>query len=210
MRNALISVSVVLLFISLLACGIHEPHQAESPEETADPISSLEPPTPEEAFGIIAQSPEFSDYEFTFASLSLPMTEATSNERTRQAALDLAAAGWIELDAAGSVRIGEKVASDKRFLVRPNGFLDIVPLAKKELVEVSSVGTTENGDVVAIITWKWTPNEVGASFTSGPIHERFKAQQAARATLMRSGETWSVLLIEKIEAPPEPRSTKEE
>ena len=81
-----------------------------------------------------------------------------------------------------------KAKEDKRFLVRPNGTLDVVPLAKKELVSIDAV----RGERVDF-TWKWIPNEVGAL-----LKDRFAGDQKATATLLWDGTTWTVLRIEAV------------
>ena len=88
-----------------------------------------------------------------------------------------------------------KGEGDKRFLVRPNGYLDIVPLAKKELLDVTAVRKTPEG-AEADIAWRWIPNEVGASFTSGRVKERFDATHHATVKTRDFGSGWAVMLIE--------------
>ncbi|HKO56705.1 MAG TPA: hypothetical protein VJ276_12580, partial [Thermoanaerobaculia bacterium] len=73
---------------------------------------------------------------------------------------------------------------DKRFLVRQNGTLDVVPLARKELIAVQAV----NGDKVAF-TWRWVPNDVGKALQFD------ETEQRATAELYWDGEKWAVLKI---------------
>ena len=79
-----------------------------------------------------------------------------------------------------------KARNDKRWLVRANGVVDIVPLARKELIDVTAV----HGDKVDF-TWHWIPNEIGkvlALYDQSP--------QRATATLLPMGSNWTVLRIE--------------
>src|SRR5688500_637596 len=66
--------TVAILIFALIACGAETP-----PVDTAATAAAAAvippPPTPEEAAGIIAGSAEFSDYQFTNASISLPFKE---------------------------------------------------------------------------------------------------------------------------------------
>ncbi len=117
------------------------------------------------------------------------------NEPAKIAARELRASGWIRLDARGDVTLSDKAKSDKRWLVRQNDFVELVPLAKKELVKVDSVSHGDNGDAVVEFTWRWLPNEVGASFKSGLVKERFEAKHRATATLKFLGGKWQVFLI---------------
>ena len=117
------------------------------------------------------------------------------NEPARQAATELRAAGWIRLDARGNVTLTDKATVDKRWLVRQNGLVEIVPLAKKELASVDAVRPGEDGAALADFTWRWIPNEVGLSFKRGLVKERFEAAQHASATLKFLGGRWQVYLI---------------
>ena len=68
----------------------------------------------------------------------------------RQSVRELADAGWLAVDGAGDVTLTAKSRNDRRFLLRSNGLLDIVPLAKKEMGTVQSVQANEDGTVAAI------------------------------------------------------------
>ncbi|HEY0591516.1 MAG TPA: hypothetical protein VGF40_07095 [Thermoanaerobaculia bacterium] len=182
----------IALLLALACSG------GETATETtsAAPAAAAAPlPTPEQAKALIAESPEFGDFEFsTGSSFSLPLDASQFNEPARAGAADLEKAGWIRIE--GGTVVLAKGEGDKRFLVRPNGFLDIVPLAMKELGEVTGVRKTDEGAEVEF-TWRWVPNEVGASFTSGLVKERFDATHAATAKLRDFGEGWIVMLIER-------------
>jgi hypothetical protein len=87
-----------------------------------------------------------------------------------------------------------KGATDRRFVTRPNGYTDIVPLARKEMGDVTAVTPTSEG-VDVDFNWKWLPNEIGSVFKSGPVHDRYASPQQGRATLYRDGDKWAVLRI---------------
>jgi hypothetical protein len=179
---------VPLLALALLAsCSKPAPPAAPAaPAKAAAPV----PPTTDEAKTLIANSAEFSEYEFTNAAATLPLQKSAMNAPAQQLAADLKSAGWIRFDGAGNVLLTEKAKKDPRILVRPNGFVDLVPLARKELTNVTAVrGTDVDFD------WRWIPNELGAAIQSGAVHDRYAAPQRATATLLHDGTSWSVLRI---------------
>ena len=177
-----------------LACSGGEPATETAPAaETVTPAAAPLP-TADEAKGLIAGSAEFGDFDFsTGSSFSLPLDASKFNEPARAGAADLEKGGWIRIE--GGRVVLAKGEGDKRFLVRPNGYLDIVPLAKKELLEVTGVRKTEEG-AEADIAWRWIPNEVGAAFTSGTVKERFDATHHATVKMRDFGSGWAVMLIE--------------
>lgn len=185
---------LLILLILLTAC---------SPEETAvstttrsEQKPATPPPSPGQARELIASSPDLAEFEFTNAAVSLPVAGSAMNEVTRGQAKELAAAGWIEFDGAGDIMLNDKSRDDKRFLLRPNGILDIVPLARKELVSVTAVRPLPDGTATVDFTWRWIANEVGQSFKSGVLADRYAATHDARATLISDGTAWSLLKIE--------------
>jgi hypothetical protein len=90
-----------------------------------------------------------------------------------------------------------KAQSDRRWLVRPNGFVDIVPIAKKSLTDVTGVSPQPDGNMKAKLCWQWIPNEIGSAFKSGLVRERFDAAHCAVALLQPAeGGGWEVLLVE--------------
>lgn len=194
MRRAL------LLLVLATACGKEDGAPVSPPapatqgagEETRAPLPSVD-----EARALIAGSSDFSEYEFTNASYSLPMQRSLMNEPARTAAADLRRAGWIGLDGAGNVTLTTRAKSDKRWLVRQNGFVDIVPLAKKELNEVTEVRADPEGAAVDF-NWKWIPNEIGLAFRSGALKERYETPQQATATLIHDGTAWTILRIRPV------------
>ena len=181
----------VLFLLLFAACRAPEPARTTSSSAPAKP--AVAPPSAADAQRIVAASPEFSDYEFTNASVTLPMKSPMPPYLAADAK-QLAAAGWLR-EGAGGIELAPKAKGDKRFLVRQNGYLDVVPLASKELTAVTTVKPSADGTASADFTWKWIPNEVGSAFARGPLHDRYAAPQAATATLMWDGSAWTVLRI---------------
>lgn len=123
------------------------------------------------------------------------MKRSAMNEPTQANAKELVAAGWLRFNG-DDLLLGTKASGDKRFLVRPNGFLDIVPLAKKELGQVSQPVRDADGTARAEFCFRWLANEVGESFRTGLVAERFDATHCGTATLQqRAGGGWEVLLL---------------
>jgi hypothetical protein len=180
----------LLALVLVAACGSEEKPAEQAAAPKTDP-----PPSAQQARDLIANSAEFGEYEFTHAGFTTPTSGAMS-EPVRQSVKELAAAGWLAMDGDGNVVLTDKSRNDKRFLLRPNGLLDIVPLAKKEMGDVTKVATNPDGTYVVDFTWRWIANEVGAAFQSGLIHDRYAAQQDGRATLMWDGTSWVILKIE--------------
>jgi len=183
-----------VFFITLIlvaSCGGSDEKPAN--QTTATPTQP--PPTAPQARDLIANSADFGDYEFTNAGFTTPTSGAMS-EPVRQSVKELAAAGWLAVDGAGNVVLTDQSRNDKRFLLRANGLLDIVPLAKKEMGNVTNVAANPDGTVIVDFTWRWIANEVGASFKTGLVHDRFAAQQDGRATLMWDATSWVILKIE--------------
>ncbi|HEU5163650.1 MAG TPA: hypothetical protein VFV54_10925 [Thermoanaerobaculia bacterium] len=184
----------IALLLALACSGGETATESVQANETAAAPAAAPLPSADAAKALIAESPEFGDYEFsTGSSFSLPLDTSKFNEPARAGAANLEKGGWIRI--AGGRVVLAKGEGDKRFLVRPNGYLDIVPLAKKELLEVSGVRKTTEG-AEADIAWKWIPNEVGAAFTSGPVKERFDATHHAIVKMRDFGSGWVVMLIE--------------
>ncbi|MFL6248736.1 MAG: hypothetical protein ACJ74H_22115 [Thermoanaerobaculia bacterium] len=186
---------VVLLALLLAACSSEEP-AATNMTGSAEQKPATTPPTPAQARAIIEKSGELAQHEFTNAAVSLPVAGSSMNEPTRNLAKQLAAAGWIAFDGAGDIMLTDKSRSDKRFLLRENGLLDVVPLAKKQMGDVTAIRSNPDGTVNADFTWRWLPNEVGTAFTSGPVHDRFNATHNATANLMWNGTEWTMITVE--------------
>ena len=183
--------------VLLAACGgSDEKPIADQTATTATAPATPPPPSPQQARDLIANAAEFGEYEFTNASFTTPTAGRMMSEPVRQSVKELAAAGWLAIDGAGDVALTDKSRGDKRFLMRENGLLDIVPLAKKEMGNVTAVRANADKTVTADFTWRWIANEVGASFKTGLLHDRYAAPQDGRATLMWDGSGWVILKIE--------------
>ncbi len=192
MKNALIAVAMICL-----ACGGAETQSTSTADAKTRP-KAAPPPTVVEAKNVIENSQDWSEYQFTNAAYTLPLKRSAMNEPAQKAAEDLAAAKWIRFKG-DDVELTEQASGDKRFLVRPNGYVDLVPIAKKECGNVTAVRANADGTVSADFDWKWIPNEVGQSFKSGLVKERFDAAQRATAKLMWDGKSWTVLRIDPIQ-----------
>jgi hypothetical protein len=185
------------LLVFLAACGGHEPAATNTTTAPA-PAKPSTPPPPSvaDAKTILGNAPELGEFEFTNAAYSLPMQTKLMNAPARAALKDLQRAGWLAVDGTGGVMLTPKARDDKRFLLRANGILDIVPLAKKELRDVTAVRANSDGRAGVDFTWAWIANDVGSAFTTGEVHDRFAQPRQSRATLIWDGKTWSVLRIE--------------
>lgn len=188
---------IALLVLMLPACSPGEEKAAEPATATETAAAEAPPPpTTAEAKELIENSSAFSDYQFTNAAFSLPLQRTRFNEVTRAAADELQAAGWIRFEG-DEVVLETKAKEDPRWLVRPNGFVDIVPIAKKTLTEVTGIRPQPDGTLKANLCWNWIPNEVGTAFKSGMVRERFEATHCAIALLQPGDEgQWEVLLVE--------------
>lgn len=191
MKRTFAAVALVLL----AACGGSDENPIAD-QSTSTAPAPPPPPSPQQARELIANSPDFGEYEFTNAGFTTPTSGATMSEPVRQSVKELAAAGWLAIDGAGDVALTDKSRSDKRFLLRPNGLLDIVPLAKKEMGDVTGVRANPDNTVAVDFTWRWIANEVGSAFKTGLVADRFAAQQDGRATLMWDGTSWTILQFE--------------
>jgi hypothetical protein len=183
-------ITLSLAVLIAIGCG-----GAERPQEATAPPAARQPATPPppalaEAQTLIANSAEFSEYEFTNAAYTLPMQQSAMHEPARAVAADLRKAGWIAVDGSGTVVLTPKAKGDKRFLVRQNGVMDIVPLARKEVIAADAVTRDEAGAPVVDFRWRWVPNEIGELFG-----DRYSGEQQARATLLWDGSQWSILRI---------------
>lgn len=159
--------------------------------ETARGSTSARAPLPsmEDAARVVSASPEFSDYQFTRAAFTLPVKEEAMTPEVRTVSKALAKNGWIGIDGDGNVILTGKAKADKRFLLRQNGFIDIVPMAKKEFLGVTAVHVNPEGQPLIDFRWKWVPNEIGA------LTNRYSGEQLAIATLLWDGSEWAVLRI---------------
>lgn len=178
-----------ILFLFVVACAAETPRVESDSVETAAPVLPP-PPSIEQAAQIISASAELSDYQFTRAAISIPLQESAMTPQVRETARALQKAKWIGIDGDGNVVLTAKAKADKRFLLRQNGFIDIVPLAKKKFIGVTAVKVNPAGEPLASFRWKWVPNEIGTLVAS-----RYSGEQQAVATLLWDGSAWTVLRI---------------
>ncbi|HUR80085.1 MAG TPA: hypothetical protein VM733_04935 [Thermoanaerobaculia bacterium] len=183
--------ALAVLFL-LAACSREKPIEQAAPAKPSAPP----PPSAAQARQLIAASADFGEFEFTNAGYTTPTSGVAMNQPQRATARELAQAGWLTLDNTGDIALSEKSRSDKRFLLRPNGLLDIVPLAKKEMGDVTAVHANPDNTVTVDFTWRWIANEVGQAFRTGVVHDRFAAPQDGKATLIWDGSQWTVLKFE--------------
>ena len=176
------------LALLVAACSAETPAPPPAPEKPKTPP----PPSAADARERIADAGAFGEFEFTNAGYSLPMEKSMRHAAANEVAAKLAKAKWIALDRSGKVSLTSKSSSDKRFLVRANGILDIVPLAKKEMGEVTAVRANPDGTASADFTWTWIPNEIGAL-----LADRYAGTQKSTATLMWDGTDWTVLSVRR-------------
>ncbi|HET8798182.1 MAG TPA: hypothetical protein VFO89_10870 [Thermoanaerobaculia bacterium] len=184
--------ALLALLLLLAACRSEQPATTTTAEA---PRPRTPPPSVAEARALIANSGELSEFEFTSAAFTTPVDLAMASEPVRASASELADAGWIAI-RGGKVELTAKSRDDKRFLMRANGILDVVPLAKKEMGDVTAVRANADGTAAADFTWRWAANEVGSAFRTGALAGRFAAPRASTATLIWDGTSWSVLKIE--------------
>jgi hypothetical protein len=187
----------LLLILALLAgCGGGETgtsSETNAPEAAAEPVQL---PSPEEAQKVIASSPAWSDHQFSQAAWSLPLGQPIAHPTTMSIAKDLESSGWLVVDGTDRVVLTDRAMRDKRFLVRENNVVEMVPLARKEIDEVTDVRAGDGGEIEADIRWRWVANEIGASFRSGFLKERYEAPQLSTARMRRAGESWAVITVE--------------
>jgi len=177
----------LLIILLLVACTAERPVTPPAKPKAA-------PPSAAEARQVIESSGDFSEFEFTNSSFTLPLTRsAMLNDQTRGIANDLEKAGWIVFSGDDVVLTGKALGS-RRFMTRANGYVDIVPLAKKEMGEVTDVRVTDEG-VDVDFNWRWIPSDVGSSFKSGPLYDRYAAPQKATAALYHDGTSWKILRL---------------
>jgi hypothetical protein len=200
-RNAIV-LTVAIAVLVLAACGGgRKEAPAANDSIAAAPTDPLPPlPSAEEARALIEGSQEFSEFEFVNVAWTMPMSRSQMNEPALAGARDLLASGWIQFEG-DQVVLTDKAKADRRFLARPNGFLDVVPLAKKELTEVSTPSMAEDGNARARFCFRWIANEVGSSFRSGMLAERFSLPHCGTAELQPDGGGgWEVLLLTRDES----------
>lgn len=178
----------LLILLLLVACT------AEKPTAPISEKPKHAPPSAAEAKQIIESSGDFSEFQFTSSAFTLPLNRTMMlNDETRGIARDLEKAGWIVF-SGDEVVLTSKSLTSRRFMTRANGYVDIVPLARKEMGDVTAVRPTDEG-VDVDFNWKWTPTDVGSAFKSGPLFDRYAAPQRATATLYHDGTAWKILRL---------------
>ena len=172
---------ILLAVVVFAACA-----KQEAPAPAPAPAPPKPPPlTIAQAKELIANAPELGEYQFTNAAVTLPMKQSQMNAPAQELAKSLHAARWIAF-TGDDVVLTEKAKNDKRFLPRPNGYTDIVPIAKKQFGDVTNVSAD-----TATFTWHWVQNDIGKA-----IHKPAESEQHATAKLLWDGKAWSVLSIE--------------
>lgn len=184
MRRLLIA--MVLLF----ACEKHAPTTAVAP--TKPPAAHRACPSAADVQAIIEKSSDFGELDFTQTAVTIPVKKPAMNEPQLDSAKQLAAAGWLKFD--GDDVTLTKGKDDPRFNVRGNGFIDVVPVAKKKMGPASNVRQSADG-CDADFTWEWEPTEVGGAFKHGPVAAMFAKPHNSVATLMWDGSSWTMLRI---------------
>jgi hypothetical protein len=183
------SILAVMLLVFAVACG-GEKHAATS----AAPAKKTPPklPTAAAAQQLIESSSDFGQLEFDSTAVTLPMKKSAMSQLQLESAKQLQAAGWLKFN--GDDLELTKGKDDARFNVRGNGFMDVVPVAKKKLGTVSNVRPSPDG-ADADVTWQWEPTEVGTAFKSGEVSKMFGTEKHSVATFIWDGTNWSVLHI---------------
>jgi len=184
MRKLLVAV------LLLCACEKHATSTAVAPARPPAPHRSC--PSATDAQGIIEKSSEFGELDFTQTAVTIPVKKSAMNEPQLDNAKQLAAAGWLKFDGDNVALIKGK--DDPRFNVRANGFIDVVPVAKKKMGAASNVRPSADG-CDADVTWEWNPTEVGAAFKHGPVSDMFNKTHHSTATLMWDGANWTMLRV---------------
>ena len=188
----------VLLFVLFaVGCG-DEPPPAESVTETtatataedeaAEPELSL--PEDGDAFSLIANSTEFAEFQAARARLTLPtkLSYATSTTE-RSAAMTLADAGWLTIEADGRVVL-TRGQYDYRFSTSGDE-IAIGPIARKHMKSVQAVYEGREGQGRVDFTWEWMTDDIGELYPRS-----YRGDQHAIATLEIDGSEWRVLRID--------------
>lgn len=181
-----------LLIVAILAfaCEKHAPSTAVAPARPPSPHRAC--PSAADAQAIIKKSSDFGELDFTQTAVTIPVKKSTMNAPQLDSAKQLAAAGWLKFD--GDDVTLTKGKDDPRFNVRGNGFIDVVPVAKKKMGNASNVRQSADG-CDADFTWQWEPTEVGGAFKHGPVADMFAKPHNSIATLMWDGANWTMLRI---------------
>ncbi|HEY2323671.1 MAG TPA: hypothetical protein VGJ82_12495, partial [Thermoanaerobaculia bacterium] len=120
---------LLVVALLLLACGGGEKHASTPPARL--PARHRGCPSSADAQGIIEKSADFGEFDFTQTAVTIPVKKSAMNPPQLENAKQLAAAGWLTFD--GDDVTLTKGKDDPRFNVRGNGFIDVVPVAKKKM-----------------------------------------------------------------------------
>jgi len=182
-----------LLIVTLLlfGCGCEKHTTATSAPATA-PAPHRSCPSATDAQAIIEKSSDFGELAFTQTAVTIPVKKSAMNAPQLDSAKQLASGGWLKFD--GDDVTLTKGKDDPRFNVRGNGFIDVVPVAKKKMGTASNVRQSAEG-CDADFTWEWVPTEVGSAFKHGNVADMFGKQHNSVATLMWDGNNWTMLRI---------------
>ena len=181
---------ILLVALVLVACEKHAASTAVAPPKAGPQRRSL--PSAADALAIIEKSSDFGELDFTQTAVTIPLKKSAMNAPQLDNAKQLAAAGWLKFD--GDDVALTKGKDDPRFNVRGNGFIDVVPVAKKKMGTASNVRPSADG-CDADFTWEWVPTEVGGAFKHGPVADMFAKTHNSIATLMWDGANWTMLRI---------------
>ena len=188
---------LLIVALLLLACEKHATSSATAPARapaphTRAPAPHRSCPSASDAQAIIEKSSDYGELDFTQTAVTIPVKKSAMNAPQLDSAKQLAAAGWLKFDGDDVALIKGK--DDPRFNVRANGFIDVVPVAKKKMGATSNVRPSADG-CEAGFTWEWVPTEVGGAFKHGPVAEMFAKPHQSTATLMWDGGNWTMLRI---------------
>ncbi|HEX3110525.1 MAG TPA: hypothetical protein VHU41_15630, partial [Thermoanaerobaculia bacterium] len=160
----------LIVTVLLFGCGgeKHAPSTAVAPARPPAPHRAC--PSAADAQAIIEKSSDFGELDFTQTAVTIPVKKSAMNAPQLDSAKQLASGGWLKFD--GDDVTLTKGKDDPRFNVRGNGFIDVVPVAKKKMGTASNVRPSADG-CDADFTWEWVPTEVGGAFRHGAAAELF-------------------------------------
>jgi len=181
---------LLIVVVLLVACQKETMPKAAAPAKAPAPHRSC--PSAAETQAIIGKSSDFGELDFTQTAVTIPVKKSAMNAPQLDNAKQLASGGWLKFD--GDDVTLTKGKDDPRFNVRGNGFIDVVPLAKKKMGTASNVRQSAEG-CDADFTWRWEPTEVGGAFKHGPIADMFAKPHNSVATLMWDGANWTILRV---------------
>ena len=180
------------LAVLLFACGGGEKHASTETTPARLPAPHRGCPSAADAQAIIEKSSDFGEFDFTQTAVTILVKKSGMNPLQLDNAKQLAAASWLKFD--GDDVVLTKGKDDPRFNVRGNGFIDVVPVAKKKM-GTASIGRPSAEGCEADFTWEWVPTEVGGAFKHGAAADLFGKTHNSVVTLMWDGANWTMLRI---------------